>query len=176
MRRRLDAGSAGRNGDWRRRPDIGLTRRHVGPTGLYVDRRRRSVGQARFDQRIIWCRPIGVDIGECGPGQSFRRLLAARLLLDLARIGLCVLARRQRFRVLYGLTRGLRDGSVGILPRRWALLVDSSGRSRAGSAGGAGSRRPRWRSDRPEQRSVPAQKLAWERMTGAPRNALAHRR
>jgi hypothetical protein len=49
MRRRLDAGSAGRNGDWRR-PDIGLARRHIGPTGLDVDRRRTSVGEARFDR------------------------------------------------------------------------------------------------------------------------------
>jgi hypothetical protein len=71
MRSRLDTGSAGRNCDWRRRPDIRLARRHVGPTRLYVDRRRTSVGEPRFDQRVIWCRPIGVDIGECGSGQGF---------------------------------------------------------------------------------------------------------
>src|SRR5262245_18734136 len=41
-----------------------------------------------------------------------------------------MLARRQRFRVLHGLTRGLRDGSIGILLRRRALLVDGSGSSR----------------------------------------------
>src|SRR6266568_4475653 len=99
---------AGRNRDWLW-PDIVLARRHVGPMGLYVDRRRTSVGEARLDQRVIWCWPIGVDIGECGPGQGFRRFLAARLLLGYARIGLCVLARRQRFRVLHGLTRRLRD-------------------------------------------------------------------
>jgi hypothetical protein len=31
---RLDTGSAGRNCDWRRRPDIRLARRHVGPQWL----------------------------------------------------------------------------------------------------------------------------------------------
>jgi hypothetical protein len=66
-------------------------------------------------------RPIGVDIGERGPGQGFGRFLAARLLLGHARIGLCVLARRQRLGVLDGLRRGLRDGSVGILLRRRSL-------------------------------------------------------
>ena len=62
---------AGRNRDglW---PDIGLARRHVGPMGLYVDRRRTSVGEAQVDQRVIWCWPLGVDIGECGPGQGFQ--------------------------------------------------------------------------------------------------------
>jgi hypothetical protein len=135
MRSRLDTGSAGRSCDWRRRPDIRLARRHVGPTRLYVDRRRTSVGEPRFDQRVIWCRPIGVDIGECGPGQGFRRCLAARLLLGHARIGFCVLARRQCFRVLRGLTRGLRDGRIGVLLLRRALLVDGSGRSRRGRSG-----------------------------------------
>jgi hypothetical protein len=86
MRSRLDTGTAGRNCDWRRRPDIRLARRHVGPTRLYVDRRRTSVGEPRFDQRVIWCRPIGVDIGECGPGQGFRRCLAARLHTRAARL------------------------------------------------------------------------------------------
>jgi hypothetical protein len=61
MRSRLDTRSAGRNCDnRRRRPDIRLARRHVGPMRLYVDRRRTSVGEPRFDRR---CRPIGVDIG-----------------------------------------------------------------------------------------------------------------
>jgi hypothetical protein len=78
---------AGRNRDWLW-PDIGLARRHVGPMGLYVDRRRTSVGEARLDRRVSWCWTIGVDIGECGPGQGFRRFLAAKLLLGHARIGL----------------------------------------------------------------------------------------
>src|SRR5258708_4160365 len=51
------------------------------------------------------------------------------------RIGLCVLARRQRFCVFRGLTRGLRDRRIGILLRRRALLVDGSGRSRRGRLG-----------------------------------------
>ena len=72
MRRRLYAGSVGRNGDWLRRPDIGVARRYVGLRGVDLDRRRRSVDEARLDQRVIWCWPIGVDIGECGPGQGFR--------------------------------------------------------------------------------------------------------
>ena len=136
MRSRLDTRSAGRNCDnRRRRPDIRLARRHVGPTRLYVDRRRTSVGQPRFDRPVIWCRPIGVDVGECGPGQGFRRCLVARLLLGHARIGLCVLARPQYFRVLRGLTRGLRHGRIGVLLLRRALLVDSSGRSRRGRFG-----------------------------------------
>src|SRR6516225_147100 len=131
-RSRLD--SAGGNCD-RRRPDIRLARRHVGPTRLYADRRRTSVGEPWFDRRVIWYRPIGVDIGECGPGQGFRRCLAARLLLGHARIGLCVLARRQCLHVLRGLTRGLRDGRIGVLLQRRALLVDGSGRSRRGRFG-----------------------------------------
>jgi hypothetical protein len=135
MRSRLDTRSAGRNCDNRRRPDIRLARRHVGPSRLYVDRRRTTVGEPRFDRRVIWCRPIGVHIGECSPGQGFRRCLAARLLLGHARIGICVLARPQCFCVLRGLTRGLRDGRIGVLLRRRALLVDGSGRSRGGRFG-----------------------------------------
>src|SRR5262249_6660812 len=114
------------------RPDIGVARLYVGLRGVDLDRRRRSVGEARLDPRVIWCWPIGIDIGEWGPGQGFRWFFAAGLLLGHARISLCALARRQRFRVLHGLTRGLRDGSVGILLRRRALLVDGSGRSRRG--------------------------------------------
>jgi len=68
MRRRLDAGSVGRNGDCLRRPDIVLARRYVGPTGVDLDRRRTSVGEVRRDQRVNRRRPIGIDIGECGPG------------------------------------------------------------------------------------------------------------
>jgi hypothetical protein len=41
--------------------------------------------------------------------------------------------RRQRFRVLHGLTRGLRDGSV--VNWRRTLLLDGSGRSRRGRLG-----------------------------------------
>jgi hypothetical protein len=81
-----------------------------------------SVGEGRPNQRVSRCRPTGVDIGERGPGQGFGRFLAARLLLGHARIGLCVLARRQRLGVIDGFRRGLRDGSVGILLRRRALL------------------------------------------------------
>ena len=40
----------------------------------------------------------------------------------------------------------------------------------------AGSRRPRWRSNRPERRWVPARRPTWERAAGARRNALADRR
>jgi hypothetical protein len=47
MWRHLRAASAGRL----RRPDIGLARRHVGPTGLDIGRRRTGVGEPRFDQR-----------------------------------------------------------------------------------------------------------------------------
>jgi hypothetical protein len=72
MRRRLYAGSVGRNDDWLRRPDIGVARLYVGLRGVDLDRRRRSVGEARLDPRVIWCWPIGIDIGECGPGQGFR--------------------------------------------------------------------------------------------------------
>jgi hypothetical protein len=46
-----------------------------------------------------------------------------------------VLARRQCFRVLRGLTRVLRDGRIGVLLRRRALLVNGSGRSRMGRFG-----------------------------------------
>ena len=64
MWRRLHAASAVRNGDWLRRPDIGLGQRHVGPTGLDIGRRRTGVSEARSDQCVRRCRPIGIDIGD----------------------------------------------------------------------------------------------------------------
>src|SRR5262249_58557044 len=76
------------------------------------------------------CRPIGIDIGERGPSEGFRRFLM-RLLLGHARIGLCALARWHPFGVLHALKRGLRDGSVGIPLRRRALL---NGRAWLGAA------------------------------------------
>ena len=118
----LHATSARRSGHWLRRPDICLARRRVGPMGWDIGR-RRGVGEARSDQCVRRCRPIGIDVGECGPGEGFRRFLM-RLLLGHARtrIGLCALARRHRFGVLHALKRRLRDSSVGIPLRRRALL------------------------------------------------------
>ena len=54
MRSRLDPRSAGRSCDnRRRRPDIRQARRHVGPTQLYVDRRRTGVGESGFGRQIV---------------------------------------------------------------------------------------------------------------------------
>ena len=81
------------------------------------------------------------------------------LLLGHARIGLCVLARRQRLGVLPGLLRGLRDGSVGSgrngQGRMGAEALGDLAGGRSDLNGGLcwrGSWRGRGQQERPEMR------------------------
>jgi hypothetical protein len=61
---RLDTGSAGRNCDWRRRPDIRLARRHVGPQWL--------VSRLRIELRVC-ARRYG-PLRRAAPPQTHRQI------------------------------------------------------------------------------------------------------
>jgi len=148
------------NAEAPRHPERGKELRYIGgggPESAWRGARRptRLYGRPAQDE----CRRA--------PVRSARHLVPARLASTLAsaararasadvwprgsfsghaRIGLCVLARRQCFRVLRGLTRGLRDGCIGVLLQRRALLVDRSGRSRRGRFWRARPSLARWRS------------------------------